>query len=491
MKLGIWKWQKTTRLIAPSLYISATFLTFSGIVCGFPTRALITDLLPWMRWRARLLYDRRRDIIQVSAALGRAIESGSLEFAREASDYLMSRGGGTPMGLFGWGVMDCSKVYDQCPQDVRKDINPDSSKRDAQAITTSETCNLLKNFDVQEWEIQLKEIQRQSVTLFEPVNLLWIQVSLLDIAIQFLIRGSWNFANGRVDTEQASEVTSPNNSTQLPILDQHISPEPATIGQTNDSLPDNSTPTPMPSITPTLTNQPEANVPPEDRTGASTENGSNQNNVSAPAPIPGKSITIQEPPIPTTSQRPNPPKRTFSSSSRLPQSPYSLPLSETSKPASRSKGAEIEMEQIPNPRVAKPPIPVADDRGVWYGEWGSIEAGVVKAIVQSRRMGFSTSSPNLQRSDPLDEEPDEDETLDDGPNMPNDQPRDWPLKEALEAHSKLTFGTDNIDVQKAKFRKLADLLELRALFVIAFLMLHPDSTDVYSSEGEDIEMPIA
>jgi hypothetical protein len=149
------------------------------------------------------------------------------------------------------------------------------------------------------------------------------------------------------------------------------------------------------------------------------------------------------------------------------------------------------MEQIPNPRVARPPIADVDDYGLWYGEWGGIEARVVNAIVQSRRMGFSTSSPNRQRSDPLGEEAEDDEMLDDGPDMPNDAPRDWPLKEALERYSGLTFGTENVEARKVKFRKLADLLELRALFVIAFFMLHPDSTDVYSSEGEDIEMPIA
>jgi hypothetical protein len=449
MKFGIAKWQKTTRLIAPSMYISATFLTFSGIVCGFPTRALIKDLLPWMRWRARLLYDRRQEIIKVSPALGRAIQSGSVGFAREVGDYLMSTGGGTLAGLFGWGIMNFSKFYDQCPQDVKNDINPDSSKWDAQAIVISETCNLLKNFDVQEWAIQSKEIQRQSVTLFEPVNLLWIQVSLLDISIQFLIRGSWNFTNDRVDTNQVLEVSSPNEPTHLPILDQQISTEPAAIGQATDSLPDNATLTPMPSITPTLTKQPEANVPPEDPAGASTKNEPNQNNDSPP--IPGKSITFQETPIPPTSQQPGPPKRTFSSSSKLPQSPYSLPLSKPSRPASRSKGVEIEMEQIPNPRVARPPIADVDDYGLWYGEWGGIEARVVNAIVQSRRMGFSTSSPNRQRSDPLGEEAEDDEMLDDGPDMPNDAPRDWPLKEALERYSGLTFGTENVELGRLSF----------------------------------------
>ncbi len=486
MKFGIAKWQKTTRLIAPSMYVSATFLTFSGIVCGFPTRALIKDLLPWMRWRARLLYDRRREIVKVSPALGRAIDAGSLGFAREVGDYLMSRGGGTLAGLFGWGIMNFQGFFDKCDQDVRDDINPDSSKWDVQAITISETCNLLKNFDVQEWATQVKEIQRQSVPLFDPLNLLWIQVSLIDISIQFLIRGSWNFTNDGVDANQVPGVSSPNDSTHLPILDQQMSTEPAAIGQATNSVPDNATPPPLTSVTPTLAQRPEAKVSPEDPTGASTENGPTQNDVSAPAR--GKSITIQEPPTPPTTQRPDAPKRTMSSSSRLPQSPYSLPLSEPSKPASRSKGVEIEMEQIPNPRVAKPPA--EDNHGLLYGEWGVMEARVVSAIVQSRRMGSSTSTPTLQRSDPLDEGPEEGETPDDGPDMPKNEPRDWPLAGVLKAFSGLTFGTEDVTIQEAKFQKLADLLELRALFVIAFFMLHPDSTDVYSIEGEDIELPI-
>ncbi|KAI9803567.1 MAG: hypothetical protein M1825_001910 [Sarcosagium campestre] len=69
-------------------------------------------------------------------------------------------------------------------------------------------------------------------------------------------------------------------------------------------------------------------------------------------------------------------------------------------------------------------------------------------------------------------------------------PWEWDLVESLEKHSGLTFGTNDMAKRRAKFRKLALLLELRALFMIAFLWTHPDSTDVFVLESAGIEMPM-
>jgi hypothetical protein len=44
--------------------------------------------------------------------------------------------------------------------------------------------------------------------------------------------------------------------------------------------------------------------------------------------------------------------------------------------------------------------------------------------------------------------------------------------------------------QTRKFQKLADLLELRVLFVIAFLILNHDTSEVYLAEGSGVEIPI-
>jgi len=69
-------------------------------------------------------------------------------------------------------------------------------------------------------------------------------------------------------------------------------------------------------------------------------------------------------------------------------------------------------------------------------------------------------------------------------------PRAMTLAECI-LESPTIFENDSKDLRRDKSKQLADLLEIRALFCIAFLFLHPDSTDVYMSEGYDIEMSMA
>ena len=66
---------------------------------------------------------------------------------------------------------------------------------------------------------------------------------------------------------------------------------------------------------------------------------------------------------------------------------------------------------------------------------------------------------------------------------------DWDLAGALEKQPDLKFSEDPLK-RKEKIRQLADLLELRALFVLAFFLLGPDSSDVYVAQGSDVEMPM-
>ena len=492
MKAGISRWQKATRLVAPSVYVSATFLTFSGIVCGFPTKALLQDITPWLRWRARLLYDRRRHIFKISSKLADSIgsqdESKSLRgFARETGDYLMSRGGGTTAGLYGWGIMDMQEIYDKCPQGVRDEINASSEEWDAQALTTSEICHLLKHFAVQQWAKHVKEIQRESLRWFGSINLIWIQIVLLDISIQFLIRGSWNFTKNSNDAEPNPEALGPQND-EAPILDHQLSAEPSPIGQNINNVSNAPISPPPPSTSAPTTAPPRASISNEDSLKGPAENGPITKLPSKP--MVEATIKIQEPSIPLRPLRPKTLTQRPSALSKTTQNPNSLQLSEPPKIISRSNTEAIQEEQIPNPRAAKPEP--GDKEESVFGSWGAIEASVVSAIVDSRRMGFSTSSPVRQHSNAFVEEDSEEE--DKEVNAATNEPKDWSmvLVQALKAQSGLTFGTDVTAVQDAKFKKLADLLELRALFVIALLILHPDSTDVYSIDGaEDIEMPIA
>ena len=42
----------------------------------------------------------------------------------------------------------------------------------------------------------------------------------------------------------------------------------------------------------------------------------------------------------------------------------------------------------------------------------------------------------------------------------------------------------------AKYERLADLLSIRALFVVALFMLGPDTSDVYLAQDYGIHMPM-
>ncbi|KAK4150014.1 hypothetical protein C8A00DRAFT_37391 [Chaetomidium leptoderma] len=66
---------------------------------------------------------------------------------------------------------------------------------------------------------------------------------------------------------------------------------------------------------------------------------------------------------------------------------------------------------------------------------------------------------------------------------------DWDLAGSLRKQEKLFSGLYP-ERREAKVQKLASLLQLRALFVIALFLLMPDSSDVYLTDGERVEMPM-
>jgi hypothetical protein len=66
---------------------------------------------------------------------------------------------------------------------------------------------------------------------------------------------------------------------------------------------------------------------------------------------------------------------------------------------------------------------------------------------------------------------------------------EWDLVGCLEKQADLTFGGDQ-EIRKKRIRQLADLLQLRAIFFLAFMLLNPDSSDVYLTELSEVEMPM-
>ncbi|KAK4233080.1 hypothetical protein C8A03DRAFT_39236 [Achaetomium macrosporum] len=66
---------------------------------------------------------------------------------------------------------------------------------------------------------------------------------------------------------------------------------------------------------------------------------------------------------------------------------------------------------------------------------------------------------------------------------------EWDLAGSLRRQANL-FPDLGYEEREAKVQKLACLLQLRALFVIALFILMPDSSDVYLTDGERVEMPM-
>lgn len=64
----------------------------------------------------------------------------------------------------------------------------------------------------------------------------------------------------------------------------------------------------------------------------------------------------------------------------------------------------------------------------------------------------------------------------------------WDLIPYLKESQAIQCPTDENLVQK--YERLADLLKIRALFVVALLMLGPDTSDVYLAQEYDIHMPM-
>ena len=110
------------------------------------------------------------------------------DFARPSSHFLMSANGGSNSGKYGWGTDYMKTVFDMCPSDVQNEI---ISSVGANAIVTRDTVALLKNFDVEGWLEYFIHGQQGSFLDLLPLNLLWIQIIILDMAIQYMIRNGW------------------------------------------------------------------------------------------------------------------------------------------------------------------------------------------------------------------------------------------------------------------------------------------------------------
>jgi hypothetical protein len=337
------RWQAETGNKVPTLYAAACFLTFHGVTCAFPSRVLLQPFLPWVRRRAKALYNKRPHPYIRSMELNKAIYERKVKFARPSSDYLMSTGEEVnPNGIYGWGIADMRKLYDLIPEALQRELVesvPGVNTAKANAVLSPDTLTVLRKFELEKWRRYTEESELCAGTGFKAINLLWIQVVLLDIAIQFLIRGGWSFRS-------------------RPLVH-------------HDNDEDN--------------------------------------------------------------------------------------------------------ERKLNERL--------------YNEtWGEKEAQAAASVVDAWRpgdVGQIENPADVILGDFSDSEDDDPDWTGLGGQL-----RDWDLAGALE-NNPYVFQGLSVATRKNNCQRLAELLELRAIFLIALLYMHPDSSDVYVIERQDIEMPMA
>lgn len=372
----------------PTIYASCAFASIHGVVCGFPSRSLLHPFIPWVRRRAQALLSTTPRCAVISSNLSRAMTFGDLRFARETSHYLMAFNiGASNAGTYSWGTTKMYELFSAMPDEVKRDLVPDEDRWQVNALLTPETARLLRDFDVDAWAASIMEANQTFLISFNAVNCLWIQVIVLDIAIQFFLHGHWGF---------------------------------------------------------------EVMEDPKER-------------------------EAQQELIRLLKRR-------------------------------RMTPAEVEQARA----VGFDP---------WYAEaWGRKEAAVVQGIVRAWRQpglretddemaldqarnGAGAATPEFVGSSQENDDDDRDETPD-WQRLGLDL-RDWDLAKALAEEPSVQFGdgggggdheTSGPGMNRnAMCRRLAELLELRAVFTFAFLLLHPDSSDIYDSakKEEDIEMPMA
>ncbi|KAF2806257.1 uncharacterized protein BDZ99DRAFT_479526 [Mytilinidion resinicola] len=143
-------------------------------------------------------------------------------------------------------------------------------------------------------------------------------------------------------------------------------------------------------------------------------------------------------------------------------------------------------------------VPLRDREGIDAADydWDATEAKIVAAITKSWKANPASPMTNVPagrsaqiRSLSCAFTSDSDSETSRRNSVGPAEYRDWDLSASLLRDSTLTFG-EGLEERPVQCRKLADLLKLRALFLLAYLMIGPDSSDVYLADGSEVEMPI-
>jgi hypothetical protein len=190
------KWQSYTGRAVPTVFLLSTMCSLHSVTCGFPSRAILREFMPWFRYRARKLYDKNCSAEQAATHLVYfespnlliEMERDTFPFARSSSNFLLSKDGGSVGGLYCWTTDSMKPLWEACPKLVKNEV---IAHGQAEAVLTRDTVDVLKNFDVEGWLKHFAHSHQGSFSGLKHLNLLWIQIIILDFAIQHTIRDGW------------------------------------------------------------------------------------------------------------------------------------------------------------------------------------------------------------------------------------------------------------------------------------------------------------
>jgi hypothetical protein len=203
------EWQFYTGRTVPTIFVVSTMCSLHSVTCGFPSRAVLYNFVPWFRFRARKLYDRnlaaqqskQPTIFFESSNLIIEMFRDAIGFARSNSHFLMSDKGGSDSGQYCWGTDYMKSYFDICPSVLQAEI---LYNQKAHAVLTRDIVAILKHFEVEGWLEYYTHSQQGSFSNLRPLNLLWTQIIILDIAIQYIIRDGWGIPD--IDRDDPDSV---------------------------------------------------------------------------------------------------------------------------------------------------------------------------------------------------------------------------------------------------------------------------------------------
>jgi len=120
-----------------------------------------------------------------------------LPFVRTESSFWYSFNyvGFASSGHMGWVFWDTHEIYDILEPELQDSIvlrQDGQHTGQVRPVFFTDCMSLLQNFNPRLWADKIERLVSLSSASFRPVNMLWAQILVLDVAIHFTIRGRWH-----------------------------------------------------------------------------------------------------------------------------------------------------------------------------------------------------------------------------------------------------------------------------------------------------------